>query len=267
MNKENKFKLPRAFAFIAVFIFMAETAYGKDFKIEGLETALWLQKEPFWDIDYIKEEKDSSQEDRSFYLTLVNRENVLDKSFGPEKTMVISDYIKHTKSPIVIEEEAGQKLILMFDAMKEDGFKNIAVVSGYRSYEYQEDLHKKQVKKHKKYPKDEAIRRASKIVAPAGCSEHQTGLAVDVSTSAVGYELNEAFEETEDYRWLRENSYKFGYIVRYTKEKRHITGVIYEPWHLRYVGEEAAKEIVEKSLCFEEYCEMLNGKDLIPNNQ
>lgn len=267
MNIENKMKFLRAFAFIGAFVFMTESAYGKSIKIEPLQTALWLRKEPFWDIDVKREERTTAQEDRSFYLTLVNREHILDKKFGPEKTMVISDYVKHTRSPIIIEEEAGEKLILMFSAMKEDGFKDIAVISGYRSYEYQENLHKKQVKKHKKYPKDEAIRRASKIVAPAGSSEHQTGLAVDVSTSIVGYGLSEEFEETQDYKWLRENSYKFGYIVRYTKEKRHITGIIYEPWHLRYVGEEAAKEIVEKGLCFEEYCEMLNGKPLLPENQ
>ena len=89
-------------------------------------------------------------------------------------------------------------------------------------------------------------------VLPGKCSEHPTGLAVDILSEKY-QEANEGYADTAEGRWLRENAHTYGFILRYPEKKEQITGVIYEPWHYRYVGAEAAAEIYEKGLCLEEY--------------
>ena len=89
-------------------------------------------------------------------------------------------------------------------------------------------------------------------MAKPGTSEHQVGLALDIVSSEY-QELDEAQMETEDQKWLMENSWKYGFILRYPMDKSEITGIIFEPWHYRYVGKKAAKEITEQNLTLEEY--------------
>ena len=98
---------------------------------------------------------------------------------------------------------------------------------------------------------------AEKWVAVPGTSEHQTGLALDI-ISLYYQVLDKNQENTAEQKWLMENSYKYGFILRYPSDKSEITGINYEPWHYRYVGKEAAKEIYEMGLCLEEYLEYLN---------
>ena len=93
---------------------------------------------------------------------------------------------------------------------------------------------------------------AAKSVAIPGTSEHQLGLAVDLVDANYGY-LNEYQAETPTQQWLMENSWQFGFILRYPVDKSEITGIIYEPWHYRYVGKENAKDIYESGLCLEEW--------------
>ena len=95
---------------------------------------------------------------------------------------------------------------------------------------------------------------AATVVARPGCSEHNTGLAVDVECADFA-DLDEGFRDTFAYEWLMEHCAEYGFILRFPQDKEDITGVIYEPWHYRYVGVEAATEIMSRGLCLEEYLE------------
>ena len=102
------------------------------------------------------------------------------------------------------------------------------------------------------YSRDEAYREATRTTMPPGCSEHETGLALDI-VSLDNQRLEEAQEETPENIWLRENCWKYGFILRYPRGKEDITGIDYEPWHFRYVGRAAAEEITRLGLTLEEY--------------
>lgn len=129
-------------------------------------------------------------------------------------------------------------------------------VSCYRSVALQKSLYQRQVNKYlgQGYSQARAEEIAATVVKRPGQSEHNTGLAADLGGSG-NYSLEESFEKTAAFRWLIENCADYGFILRFPKGKEAITGVIYEPWHYRYVGKEAAKEIMEKGICLEEYLE------------
>lgn len=130
------------------------------------------------------------------------------------------------------------------------------ICSSYRSRETQETLFNNQVNEYiaEGYSEEDARAETAKSIAVPGTSEHQLGLALDI----VDYNyqiLDEGQEDTPTQRWLMENSWKYGFILRYPNEKSEITGIIYEPWHYRYVGKTAAAEIHELGVCLEEYLE------------
>ena len=132
------------------------------------------------------------------------------------------------------------------------------VCSAYRTHEYQTMLYERQVQKQmdKGLSREEAEIVAATISAFPGTSEHQLGLAVDLVD--INYQLlNEKQEDTEAQKWLMANSWRYGFILRYPNEKSEITGIIYEPWHYRYVGVELATELFERGICLEEYLEEL----------
>ena len=129
----------------------------------------------------------------------------------------------------------------MIDAAKAEGIK-LFNVSGYRSYSTQQSL-------YNRYVKRDGQEKADTYSARAGSSEHQTGLASDINTAS----SSAHFENTKEYAWLINNSYKYGFILRYPKDKTFITGYKYEPWHYRYVGIDVAKIIYEKDITYEEY--------------
>ena len=143
----------------------------------------------------------------------------------------------------------------MLDAAEAEGL-SIIICSSYRSSETQQALYTQKVNQYlaENFSQEDAEREAGRWVAVPGTSEHQTGLAVDLV--ALSYQiLDEKQEETPEQKWLMENSYQYGFILRYPSDKSHITGINYEPWHYRYVGKEAAREIYENDLCLEEYLE------------
>ena len=127
---------------------------------------------------------------------------------------------------------------LMKDAKKQG--INLPMRSGNRSYNYQKEL-------YEHYKKKYGIKFADKRAARAGHSEHETGLAFDIG------KVNEAFGNTKEGIWRKENCSKYGFIIRYPKYKEGITGYGYEPWHVRYVGIDIAKEIMTKEITLEEY--------------
>ena len=128
------------------------------------------------------------------------------------------------------------------------------VVSAYRSHSYQAGLFERRIQRFidQGYSREEATIEAAKRVAVPGTSEHELGLALDIVD--VNYQnLDKKQEDTKAQKWLMANSWKYGFILRYPNEKSDVTGIIYEPWHYRYVGKELAKEIHESGLCLEEY--------------
>lgn len=130
-----------------------------------------------------------------------------------------------------------------FEKMKKAALKDnisLKIVSAYRSYSSQSAIYNNNVSLH-------GTRIANRFSAKPGQSEHQTGLAFDIN------QANRSFVGTKEALWLQKNCYRFGFIIRYPSGKESITGYVYEPWHIRYVGEKVAKEIYESGLCLEEY--------------
>ena len=132
------------------------------------------------------------------------------------------------------------------------------ICSAYRSQEYQENLFKRKVKKLKAtgLTQEEAEKEAGTVVAVPGTSEHQLGYALDI-IDYYNWNLDESQEKTKTQQWLMEHSWEYGWILRYPNGKTEVTGIIYEPWHYRYVGKELAAELHELDLCLEEYLQML----------
>jgi zinc D-Ala-D-Ala carboxypeptidase len=144
-----------------------------------------------------------------------------------------------------IREEAARALEQMFAAAKSQQIF-LTAISGYRSYDYQEMLLNREIEQ---YGKEKAVM----AVAPPGQSEHQSGLAMDISSKSNEFQVNIEFGQTKEGKWLAENAYKYGFILRYPEDKVDITKYQYEPWHFRYVGPEAAKVIHENDWTLEEY--------------
>ncbi len=128
------------------------------------------------------------------------------------------------------------------------------VCSAYRSHQKQTNLFTQQLQACKRPGVTEAAAyaQAKKSVAPPGTSEHQSGLAVDIVAQAYQM-LDEGQAETPEFKWLQANCYKYGFVLRYPPEKSSITGIIYEPWHFRYVGKDHAQQIMQQGLTLEEY--------------
>lgn len=181
-------------------------------------------------------------------LTLVNYDNALPENYEVE----LSDIDKTRK----FDSRAIGKLNQMIQAMKDDSILNIWVQSSYRSTEKQQKVFNEQVEEFMKQGKnkEEAEELTLKTINKPGTSEHNLGLAVDLNY------VNYDFENSKAFAWLNENAEDYGFILRYKKEKEHITKVDYEPWHWRYVGEEHAKKMNELDMCLEEYVEYLSNK-------
>ena len=174
------------------------------------------------------------------YDFLVNKNYKLDKAYVPEDLENIS--LEFACKDKKLRHDAK----LAFEKMAKDAKKegnNIIAVSAFRNYEYQEKLYNNYTKKYGKY-------YSALASAKAGHSEHQTGLSVDVADISLDYDN---FENTKEFKWMINNSYKYGFILRYPKASFHITGFKYEPWHYRYVGENVAKFIYEKGITLEDY--------------
>ncbi|MEO4054756.1 M15 family metallopeptidase [Solibacillus sp. CAU 1738] len=147
----------------------------------------------------------------------------------------------------MMREEAAKYLEKMFHAAKEQNI-HLAGVSAYRSAQTQTVL-------FNNYVERDGIEKAKTYSAVPGTSEHQSGLAIDVSGSDGSCAVDDCFANTVEAAWLEENAHKYGYIIRFPKDKENITGYQYEPWHIRYVGVNLATELYNKGLTLEEYYE------------
>ena len=181
----------------------------------------------------------------SWKLVLASEKSPLPEGFSVEVSKLPNG--KEFDSRAIDDLEA------MLKAAKADGV-NLTVVSAYRSYDYQVGLFNRKVNQYKAtgYNDTDAYNIAKTIVALPGTSEHNLGLAADIVTPSY-MTLDDGFENTNAFAWLSTHCAEYGFILRYPKDKGDITGIIYEPWHYRYVGHSAAKEIMEKGICLEEY--------------
>ena len=138
------------------------------------------------------------------------------------------------------------------DARKEGMYIN--VTSSYRTYMKQVSLFKNKIRRLESagYGHARAVEEAGKVVAVPGTSEHQLGLTVDFVTGSYRV-LDEGIRDTKEYQWVEEHAWEYGYVIRYPSGKSGITGIISEPWHLRYVGIPAAKLMTEQEICLEEF--------------
>lgn len=153
---------------------------------------------------------------------------------------------------IYMRPEAAAALEKLFDGAASEGV-TLYATSGFRSYSTQKAIYERKLERMEE-------KTANASVAKPGYSEHQTGLAMDVEgQTTLGTGLTAQFGESPEGIWLAENCHRYGFIIRYPKDKKKITGYIYEPWHIRYVGVEAAEEIHALDVTFEEYILMVRG--------
>lgn len=178
---------------------------------------------------------------------LVNKQYKLPDSYKPQD-LVYPDvpFLFNEKiEKRMMRKEAADGLQQLFAGAKQEGIM-LAGVSAYRSHSTQTTLFTRYVKK-------DGEAAAKKYSAEPGHSEHETGLAIDVSGSTGKCAAEDCFDGTPEAVWLADHAHEYGFIIRYPKGKEAITGYQYEPWHLRYVGKEAASEIHEKGITLEEY--------------
>ncbi|MBA2878169.1 D-alanyl-D-alanine carboxypeptidase family protein [Anoxybacillus ayderensis] len=185
-------------------------------------------------------------------LALVNKEQQLPADYKPADLVIPNVPFTFKETDVEkrhMRAEAAKALEEMFTAAKKQQMILYAV-SGYRSYERQQQLFVSEVQRLGK-------EKAVVAVAMPGKSEHQTGLAIDITSPSVQYAITPAFGDTPEGKWVAQHAHEFGFIIRYPKGKEHITKYQYEPWHLRYVGKKAAKVIYEKQITLEEYFQIV----------
>ena len=208
----------------------------KDDKISHIVSMVNVNADyDYYDKDAIKKTDTSKKE-----LMLVNKFNYLDENYAPDDIVKVSIQFSYGENEI--KKEVYEKFRKMYnDAKKED--LTLIITSSYRDYNFQKKL-------WDSYANQKGDEWADSVSARAGYSEHQTGYTLDIVT----YNANMSnFETTDEFKWLQANAYKYGFILRYPKDKEDITGYSYESWHYRYVGEETAKKIKELDITFDEY--------------
>ena len=181
----------------------------------------------------------------SWEYTLVNKDNLLSSDFLPELTSLENGQNFNSRAVEALKQFVA--------AARAEGL-SVYITSSYRSYATQQSLFNNKVNQYisSEGSKEAAAEKAKTIVAYPGTSEHQLGLACDIVDKYYVY-MNESLESTELSKWMAAHCAEYGFILRYPKDKTDVTGVMFEPWHFRYVGVEAATYIMEKGLCFEEY--------------
>lgn len=191
--------------------------------------------EDYYDKDTVKKTDISKKE-----LMLVNKFNYLDENYAPDDIVKVSMQFAYGDNEI--KKEVYEKFRSMYNDAKKEGLYLI-ITSSYRDYNFQKEL-------WDSYANQKGDEWADSVSARAGYSEHQTGYTLDIVT----YNANmSSFETTDEFKWLQDNAYKYGFILRYPKDKEDITGYSYESWHYRYVGKDVATKIKKLGITFDEY--------------
>lgn len=214
---------------------VAEVKKEADEKMGSMEKQLYDLQEQLY----------GTTETLPWNLVLVNNSHPMEEGYVPELTELKPGYSVDTRIANVVRK-------MLSDAEKAG--LHIQICSAYRSVERQEQVFGDSMKQRVKEGMDywDAYEETAINVALPGTSEHALGLALDLISDQYS-ELDERQENTAEAKWLAENCHKYGFILRYPPEKTNITGIIYEPWHYRYVGEEYAAKIMELNITLEEY--------------
>jgi len=216
-----------------------ETKERKQEKEELEEEIRLLQKR-------LREEQNGPQlENLPWQLTLVNENYPMKKNYAPKLTEIEQGYS--------VDSRIAKPLREMLEAAEKEGL-NIIFCSAYRSVKRQEQVFNESMRDRVNQGMGywEAYQETSQSVAIPGTSEHGLGLAVDLISNQYT-ELDEKQAKTKEAKWLKENCHKYGFILRYPPEKTYETGIIFEPWHYRYVGVEHATEIMRRGITLETY--------------
>jgi D-alanyl-D-alanine carboxypeptidase len=205
--------------------------------------------EPSAQAEVQPEEHDGARlsEGEAWELRLVNAKNPLPENYMPQ--------LAPLSNGLEFDERAVDKLNAMLSAMQDQGLSPV-VCSAYRSIDYQRMLFDNEVSQGMALglSKEQAAAEVSTFIAYPGTSEHNLGLAAGIVS--LNYQLlddNQA--HTAEAKWLRAHCAEYGFILRYPQGKESVTGIIYEPWHFRYVGTPAAQHIMQRAICLEEYLE------------
>jgi len=190
--------------------------------------------------------------ERDWRLMLVNPDNILPENFSVDLTM--------TKYGYEVDSRIVDDVTALIEGAAKDNVK-LLICYGYRTLEQSQQLFEKQLRKQRSYGLSEeaALAEAKRWVAPPGTSDHHTGLALDIVTPEHQV-LNHAFYNTPAGQWMAEHSWEYGFVIRFPEDKQEITGITYEPWHLRFVGKEHAAEMHKNNECLEEYVARLYGE-------
>ena len=195
------------------------------------------------------------QNDPEHYLLLVNRQWRMSSDYVPPLRQAnVQGQVRR------LRPEVATALENMYRACKEETGATLVSVSGYREYAKQERIYKAKLKRVRGDTK-----AANAFVALPGTSEHQTGLTMDVGQKSLSSDenLSGTFGGSRGGKWLKENCWRFGFIIRYQEGWEQITGYSPEPWHVRYVGSEHAKRIHEKEMPLEEYLKLVRVSEMI----
>lgn len=187
----------------------------------------------------------ASDAGQDWQMILVNAQHALPDDFSVELADVGSGHS--------VDARIASALQVMLDDCRAAGLEPL-ICSSYRTQQIQQSLFDDKVQRliAEGYAPDAAQAKAGTVVAVPGTSEHQTGLAVDL-VDAGNQNLDETQEQTPVQQWLLAHSWEYGFVLRYPNDKSSVTGIIYEPWHYRYVGKDAARDMHEGGLCLEEY--------------
>ncbi len=206
--------------------------------------------ETIWSLCSGKEDREKERLKKEYgeLLILVNKEHAISKEYCPQLRKIC-------KGRLQAAEVLYEDLTRMLQDAGEEGYQYY-IASAYRSEEYQQNLINNDVKKLQNQGNSyqEALEQTYRQVMPAGYSEHETGLALDLLASG-NSRLDITQETSPANRWLQEHCFEYGFILRYPRGKEEITGIDYEPWHFRYVGRKAARYLRERKLTLEEFWE------------
>ncbi len=252
--RRRKQELHRKIFVFCLFTFLLGVLFGKIVFAKEREN---LETVPFSESDLLEEnssrnpERDENIPDLEtvtaddWKLTLVNASCPMEEGYVPKLSEIENNYYFDARAVSYLQK-------MLADGRKEG--LDFWVCSAYRTIEKQTELYEDKVRRLEMEGMSHAaaLSKAGTEVARPGTSEHSLGLAVDIV--ARDYQmLDEKQEKTKEQQWLMKNCWKYGFILRYPPDKTEETGIIYEPWHYRYVGKEAAKEIMEQGICLEEY--------------
>lgn len=249
-NKKESKEIPNiiiAFMLIALLTLFYNTMWNH--KAESIDSIVKIQRKmPFEKkIDEKENIRLIIKKDYSGLLQLVNRNNAIKKINIKDELVVpnVNLVAGEGNEKNLLRKEAAKALEEMFQAANNEKGLRLYLNSGYRSEERQTQVYKAEI-----YNVGE---EGKGFVAKPGHSEHHTGLAADLTCKTVKFKLEQEFEETNSGKWLIENSYKYGYILRYPKGKEDETGYEYEPWHYRYVGKEISMYMNKNDLTLEKF--------------